>query len=67
MLQENKSARSIAKTLGKTRDCIRMKIAGLEVVVHAEKNERTTTTATLVLPDELPSIVFLVLPTTNDL
>lgn len=59
MLQEHKSVRSIAKILGKTRDCIRMKIArlGLEVVVQPEKNQRTTTTiAKLALPGELPSI-----------
>jgi hypothetical protein len=58
MLQENKSIRVIAKTLGKTRDGIRMKLARLEVVVHPEKNTRTTTTSCpdLVLPVELPSI-----------
>lgn len=59
MLQEHKSVRSIAKILGKTRDCIRMKITrlGLEVVVQPEKNQRTTTTiAKLALPGELPSI-----------
>ncbi|MCW3984519.1 MAG: hypothetical protein NWE96_11100, partial [Candidatus Bathyarchaeota archaeon] len=42
--------------LGKTRDCIRIKIArlGLDVVVRA-KSERTTTTS-LQLPSELPSV-----------
>ncbi|MCW4002402.1 MAG: hypothetical protein NWE95_00610, partial [Candidatus Bathyarchaeota archaeon] len=45
MLRENRSVRAIAKALGKTRDCIRIKIArlGLDVVVRA-KSERTTTT-----------------------
>src|ERR1039457_3454018 len=57
MLQENKSVRVIAKALGKTRDCIRMKLARLEVVVQGEKNTRTTTTCpNLVLPGELSSI-----------
>jgi len=57
MLEANKSVRVIAKALGKTRDCVRMKIArlGLEVVVHPEKQERTTTTE-LVLPKDLPSV-----------
>jgi len=56
MLRENRSVRAIAKALGKTRDCVRMKIArlGLEVVVQA-KSERTTTTS-LKLPTELPSL-----------
>ncbi|MCW4002417.1 MAG: hypothetical protein NWE95_00685 [Candidatus Bathyarchaeota archaeon] len=56
LLQANKSVRVIAKAMGKTRDCIRKKIArlGLEVVVHSE-SQRTTTTS-LVLPSELPSI-----------
>jgi len=57
MLQENKSVRVIAKALGKTRDCIRMKLARLEVVVQGEKNTRTTTTCpSLILPVELSSI-----------
>ncbi len=55
LLQANKSVRVIARTLGKTRDCVRMKIARLhcerEVVV--QQNTRTTTTN---LPSELPSI-----------
>ncbi len=56
MLQSNKSVRVIAKALGKTRDCVRMKITrlGLEVVVQG-KSERTTTT-NLQLPSDLPSI-----------
>jgi len=56
MLQANKSVRTIAKTLGKTRECIRMKIArlGLEVVVASEHQPITTTQ--LVLPTELPSV-----------
>ncbi len=55
MLQANKSVRVIAKTLGKTRECVRMKIGRLnferEVVIR--QNTRTTTTN---LPSELPSI-----------
>ncbi len=56
MLQANKSVRVIAKTLGKTRDCVRMKVArlGLDVVVQSD-SERTTTSS-LKLPSELPSI-----------
>jgi hypothetical protein len=56
MLEADKSVRVIAKALGKTRDCVRMKIArlGLEVVVQG-KSERTTTTS-LKLPTELPSV-----------
>ncbi|MCX8150748.1 MAG: hypothetical protein N3D85_04530 [Candidatus Bathyarchaeota archaeon] len=56
MLRENRSIRAIAKALGKTRDCVRMKIArlGLEVVVHSAA-ERTTTTS-LEKPSELPSV-----------
>jgi transposase-like protein len=58
MLQADKSVRVIAKVMGKTRDCIRKKIArlGLEVVVHAEKSWGTTTSTSLVLPGELPSV-----------
>ncbi len=56
MLQDNKSVRVMAKALGKTRDCVRMKIArlGLDVVVQSE-SERTTTSS-LKVPSELPSI-----------
>ena len=56
MLKEGRSVRAIAKALGKTRDCVRMKIArlGLEVVVQRE-SQRTTTTS-LQLPSELPSV-----------
>lgn len=56
MLQAGKSVRVIAKAMGKTRDCIRKKIARLEleVVVHA-KTERTTT-SNLILPSQLPSV-----------
>jgi hypothetical protein len=57
LLQENKSVRAIAKAMGKTRESVRMKLARLEVVVHGEKNMRSTSTsASLVLPAELPSI-----------
>ena len=54
LLQEGKSVRAIAKSLGKTRDCVRMKIARLEVVVQPE-SQRTTTTE-LILPLELPTV-----------
>ena len=49
MLQADKSVRVIAKAMGKTRDCIRKKIArlGLEVVVQV-KISWTTTTRVLV-------------------
>jgi hypothetical protein len=61
MLEANRSVRAIAKALGKTRDCVRIKIArlGLEVVVREQKNQASTTTTSLnalVLPSELPSI-----------
>ena len=56
MLQVDKSVRVIAKAMGKTRDCIRKKIArlGLVVVVPVCRKKRTTTS--LVLPAELPSV-----------
>jgi len=54
LLQEGKSVRAIAKSFGKTRDCVRMKIARLEVVVQPE-SQRTTTTK-LILPSELPTV-----------
>ncbi len=46
----------IAKAIGKTCDCIRKKIArlGLEVVDEEKKNASTTTS--LVMPAELPSV-----------
>jgi biotin operon repressor len=55
MLQADKSVRVIAKAMGKTRDCIRKKIAhlGLEVVVPAYRKKTTTT---IKLPAELPSV-----------
>ena len=59
MVAAHKSVRAIAKVLGKTRDCIAMKMArlDLEVVVGSEKITPTTTTsASLVLPGELPLI-----------
>jgi IS30 family transposase len=56
MLKAGKSVRVIAKTLDKTRESIRMKIARLELeVVDQCKSERTTTT-NLKLPSELPNI-----------
>jgi hypothetical protein len=56
MLQADKSVRVIAKAIGKTRDCIRKKIAhlGLEVVDEEKKNLSTTTS--LVMPKELPIV-----------
>ncbi len=55
MLRENRSVRAIAKALGKTRDCVRIKIARLGLDVVQAKSERTTTTS-LKLPSELPSL-----------
>ena len=57
MLEAKKSVRVIAKAMGKTRDCVRKKIErlGIEVVVHAENQSRTTT-SNFVLPKELPSV-----------
>ena len=45
MLQAGESVRVIAKVLGKTRDCVRMKIArsNIEVVVQPKISTRTTT------------------------
>ena len=56
MLQADKFVRVIAKAMEKTRDCIRKKIArlGLEVVDEEKKNASTTTS--LVMPKELPSV-----------
>ena len=59
MLLENKSVRVIAKAMGKTRDCVRKKIErlGIEVVVRSENQQRSTTSSlSLVLPGELPSV-----------
>jgi hypothetical protein len=57
MVEDKNSVRVIAKSLGKTRDCVRIKIArlGLEVVVRP-KSERTTTTSGFASPKDLPSI-----------
>jgi hypothetical protein len=57
MVEARNSVRVIARTLGKTRDGVRMKIArlGLEVVVQPEKSERTTTSE-FASPKDLPSI-----------
>jgi IS30 family transposase len=45
MLQAGKSVRVIAKVMGKTRDCVRIKIArsNIEVVVPPINQARTTT------------------------
>ena len=61
LLRANRSARAIARLMGKSRECVSMKIArlGLEVVVTQQKNSDVTTTShltTLVLPSELPSV-----------
>ena len=58
MVEARNSVRVIARTLGKTRDGVRMKIArlGLEVVVQLKKSERTTTTSEFASPKDLPSI-----------
>ncbi len=60
LLKANRSARAIARIMGKSRECVSMKIArlGLEVVTD-EKNPSVTTTSrltTLQLPAELPSV-----------
>lgn len=59
LLGANRSARAIARIMGKSRECVSMKIArlGLEVVTE-QKNGGVTTTSLceLVLPSELPSI-----------
>ena len=60
LLKAHKSARAIARAMGKSRECVSMKIArlGLEVVT-GEKNPGVTTTSNLAalgLPPELPSI-----------
>ena len=60
LLKANRSARAIARIMGKSRECVSMKIArlGLEVVTD-EKNSDVTTTSrltTLQLPSELPSV-----------
>ena len=46
LLKANRSARAIARILGKSRECVSMKIArsGLEVVTD-EKNSGVTTTS----------------------
>jgi len=60
LLKANRSARAIARIMGKSRECVSMKIArlGLEVVTD-ENNCGVTTTSrltTLALPEELPSV-----------
>jgi IS30 family transposase len=60
LLKANRSARAIARIMGKSRECVSMKIArlGLEVVTE-QKNSAVTTTShltTLKLPAELPSV-----------
>ncbi len=61
LLKTNHSARSIARIMGKNRECVGMKIArlGLDVVVTEQKDSGVTTTSrltTLKLPAELPSV-----------
>jgi hypothetical protein len=57
MVKDKNSVGVIARTLGKTRDGVRIKIArlGLEEVVRPKKSERTTSSQ-LDLPKELPTI-----------
>ncbi len=60
LLKANRSARAIARIMGKSRECVGMKIArlGLEVVTE-QKNSGVTTTShftTLKLPSEVPSV-----------
>ena len=60
LLKANKSARAIARMMGKSRECVGMKISrlGLEVVT-GEKISGVTTTSRLTaleLPPELPSV-----------
>ncbi len=56
---QKKSARVIARTMGKSRDCVRQKLwrLGLEVVGHSE-NSTSPTTSSLKLPEDLPSIEY---------
>lgn len=56
MLQAGKSVRVIAKVLGKTRDCVRMKIArsNIEVVVQPKISTRTTTPLASPAPRDRP-------------
>jgi IS30 family transposase len=56
MLEHKKSVKVIARTLGKTRDGVRMKIARLELEeVVQPKSERTTSTR-LALTKDLPTV-----------
>ena len=53
LLRADKSVRAIARAWGKTRDCVRMKIARFELeVVSGQNNSSVTTTSLskLVLP-----------------
>ncbi len=60
LLKANRSARAIARIMGKSRECVSMKIArlGLEVVTDEKSSDVTTTSrlTTLQLPAELPSV-----------
>jgi IS30 family transposase len=49
MLEANKSVRVIAKALGKTRDCVRMKIARLDIEVVVQQNSSTTSSCRAIL------------------
>jgi IS30 family transposase len=56
MVEHKKSVRVIARTLGKTRDGVRMKIGRLELEeVVQPKSERTTSTR-LALTKDLPTV-----------
>ena len=55
----NRSARAIARIMGKSRECVGMKIARLGLEVVTGENSGVTTTSrldALPLPDELPSV-----------
>lgn len=59
LLKAKRSARAIARLMGKSRECVSMKIArlGLEVVTEQQNfNVTTTSLSELVLPSELPSV-----------
>ncbi len=55
----NRSARAIARIMGKSRECVAMKIARLGLEVVTGENSSVTTTSrlgSLQLPAELPSV-----------
>jgi len=58
LLRAKRSARAIARIMGKSRECVSMKIArlGLEVVTSPNSSVTTTSCLNLPLPVELPSV-----------